>query len=352
MKEKRAHSVKFLPITELEKTELKNRVFKSVRKNKSIKTRIKYAFGIAASIILLITTAYHFNKKPTDSISDFVNSSSNIDANNSDDVILVLGEGKNLKIDENISAINYSETGEQVTIGNTQTVDQETAKNNKLVYNTLLVPYGRRTEIKLSDGSTAWLNSGSKLVYPAAFKGNKREVYLEGEAIFDVAHNKNQPFIVISQNQEIEVLGTVFGVTSYSDENSINTVLKSGSVQISYNNSSSPSYADKMKITPGTIAKYNKSTKGIISEKVNVDNYFSWRDGVLIFKNNDLQFIMKRLSRYYNINIKINDSDLFNSDETFSGYLDLNEDINKVIENIKESTNMNYTFIGNKLIIN
>ena len=353
MKEKEKYAVKFLPITELEKADLKNKIFNSVHKNKARKLRLRCALTVAASIIIIMGFGFYFNEAPKESITDFVKASDHIDIKNSDEIVLVLGQGENLEIDEQVTGINYSNTGEQVKIGDSKTIDQQAYRNNKLVYNTLLVPYGRRTKIKLSDGSMVWLNSGSKLVYPVVFKGSKREIYLEGEAIFDVAHNKSKPFIVISQNQEIEVLGTVFGVTSYLDENTINTVLKSGSVQISYHNDSSArAISDKMKISPGTIASYNKKNKGIVSEKVNVDNYFSWRDGVLVFKNNDLQFIMKRLSRYYNMDIEISKTILSKDNETFSGYLDLNEDLNKVIENIKESTNMSYTFIDNKIIIN
>jgi ferric-dicitrate binding protein FerR (iron transport regulator) len=354
MKEKTSYKVKFLPITKLEKINLKNKIFNSIHKSKSRKRQMLYAIiGIAASLLLITAFNFLFSAKSNDSIIDFVNSLETTNNNASDEVTLILGEGENLKIDEKITSINYSDSGEEVTIGATKTVSQQTLKNNKLVYNTLIVPYGKRSKIQLSDGSIVWLNSGSRLVYPIVFKGEKREVHLEGEGIFEVAYNKNQPFIVISQNQEVEVLGTVFGITNYLDENSINTVLKSGSVQISYTNALS-SNSDKMKITPGTIASYNKKSKAIISEKVNVDQYFSWRDGVLIFKNNDLKFIMKKLSRYYNIEIEISEFK-YNKDnegETFSGYLDLNEDLDKVIKNIQMSTNMKYRFIENKLIIN
>lgn len=354
MKEIKHNKTKSLPITELEKNVLKHKILKSVNKITKRKRRTQIALGVVTCAIFLGGTGFYFLKTPSSSITEFVNASKNIDVNKTQDVVLILGEGQNLNIGEKNSTINYSNTGEKVTIDSGKEVTQETSKNNKTLYNTLLVPYGKRTKIKLSDGSIVWLNSGSKLVYPSVFNANKRELYLEGEAIFDVAHNKSKPFIVISQNQEIEVLGTVFGVTSYSDENTINTVLKSGSVQISYNKDASyPSSSDKMKISPGTIASYNKNNKGIISEKVNVDNYFSWRDGVLIFKNNDLQYIMKRLSRYYNIKIDIENPVFLNANETFSGYLDLNEDINKVMENIKESTNMNYTTLNeNNIIIN
>lgn len=352
MKEIRTHKIKTLPITELEKNVLKHKILKSVDNLSRRKRRNQIAIGVVACLVMFGGgLGFYFLNTPTTSITEFVNTSGDIDVNQSDNVVLILGQGENLNIHEENSIINYSSTGQKVTIGNNKEIDQETSKNNKTLYNTLLVPYGKRSKIKLSDGSIVWLNSGSKLVYPSVFNGDKRELYLEGEAIFDVAHNKNKPFIVISENQEIEVLGTVFGVTNYKDENALNTVLKSGSVQISYNNSSSSHlHNDKMKISPGTKASYNKKTKSMVSEKVNVDHYFSWRDGVFIFKNNDLKHITNRISRYYNLKIEITNDDL--AKETFSGYLDLNEDIDKVIQNIKASTNMNYTLIEDRIIIN
>ncbi|MBO0591167.1 FecR domain-containing protein [Cellulophaga sp. E16_2] len=339
-------------LSEVEKALLKKNIVTSI--NKISKTRKVFgkSMAIAFSAGLLISGFFWYNNRtPEVSISDFVASSKNVNVNGSDKVVLILGGGENLNIDKDTETINYSKTGEKISLGNAKEVNQETSKNNKTVYNTLLVPYGERSKINLSDGSVVWLNSGSKMIYPAVFNGDRREVYLEGEAIFDVAHNKHQPFIVMSQDQEIEVLGTVFGVTCYEDENTINTVLKSGSVQISYkNDSSSSSHMDKMKITPGTKASYDKNNKSIFSEKVNVDNYFSWRDGVFIFKKNDLKHIIKRVSRYYNKSITIEDETL--STESFSGYLDLNEDIESVLKNIKASTDMNYTFKEDKIIIN
>lgn len=352
MKEKNPNKIKFLPITEEEKKDLEDKIFVSIQKRKSIKRKTRYLIGAAASIALVVGVGFLFYEAPSKapSIIDFVNASSGVESK-SDKVVLMFGKQDSLKIDEEITTIHYSSTGQNVTIGSTKTINQEIIENAEMVYNTLFVPYGKRSKIELSDGSMVWLNSGSKMVYPAVFNGGKREVYIEGEAIFEVAHRKSQPFIVISQDQEIEVLGTVFGVTNYLDENSINTVLKSGSVQISYhNNSSSSIETDKMKISPGTKASYNKNTKSIISEKVNVDTYFSWREGFLVFNKNNLEFIMKRISRYYNVEVNIEDEVL--TTETFSGYLDLNEDIEKVIESIKQSTNMDYELKENEIIIN
>ncbi|MBU2995853.1 FecR domain-containing protein [Cellulophaga baltica] len=348
MKDINSHSNR---LSELEKKRLKRNIFASIDNQSKRKKNYRTAFSVAFTTVLIFTGLgwFYLNEEPETSITDFVTSSKNIDVNNSDKVVLILGEGENLQIDKNSSTINYSTTGQKITVGNSKQINQETSKDNRAVYNTLLVPYGERTKINLSDGSTVWLNSGTKMIYPAVFNGDRREVYLEGEAIFDVAHNKEKPFIVMSEGQEVKVLGTVFGVTSYADENTINTVLKSGSVMISFNNATSNNI-DKVKITPGTKASFNKNNKSILSEKVNVDNYFSWRDGVFIFKNNDLQYIIKRVARYYNVDIVLENEEL--GLETFSGYLDLNENIENVMQNIKASTNMNYNYKENTIIIN
>lgn len=351
MKDRKSHNINFTLITDSEKEELKKRIFQSVHKLKIRKKRIRYTLGTAASIALIAGFGFYFFEAPTESIIDFVESSKTIRVNDSDKVVLILNESENVNIDEESSTINYSKTGQKVNIGTTKAIDQETSKNKKVVYNTLLVPYGKRSTIKLSDGSTIWLNSGSKLVYPAVFNGNKREVYLEGEAIFEVSHDKDHPFMVLSENQEIEVLGTVFNVSNYLDENSVSTVLKSGSVQISYKASDFNTSNKKIKLSPGTLASYNKQADHMETKKVDVYNYFSWRDGVLIFKNNDLKHIMAKLSRYYNVDIVVKDADLAN--ETFSGYLDLKDDIEKVVGTIKETTDFNYTRTEkNKIVIN
>ncbi|MBJ2173672.1 FecR family protein [Aureibaculum sp. A20] len=338
MKDKRNSEMNISPISENEKLHVKNKIFNSVRKDKIKKKRLASLIGVAASISIIIVLSLYSSNEPTPSIIDYVKSSNGEDSN-STDVTLILGQGENHKVDEKLTTIDYSSNGKKITVGSTEVVEQEVSKNNEITYNTLIVPYGKRSKIKLSDGSIIWLNSGSKLVYPPVFNGEKREVYLEGEAIFDVAHNKKKPFVVVSNSQEVRVLGTVFGVSDYKDENDINTVLKSGSVQISYhNNSSSKRNRDKIKITPGTLANYNKSKKSIISKKVNVDNYFSWRDGVLIFNKDELDFILKKLSRHYNVQIELTDNSLMH--ETFSGLLNLNEDLDKVIQTIEESANL------------
>ncbi|MCM4162318.1 hypothetical protein DHC50_01790 [Arenibacter sp. A80] len=338
-------------LTDSERVELRARIFKSVHSFKRRRRGVRYATGMAmAASLAIIVGLVYLREDPAVSISDFARSSAAKDGKGPDKVVLVLDSGENVTLDEETARINYSTTGERVDIGNNQAIAQQVSKEKEMVYNTLIVPYGKRSEVQLSDGTRVWLNSGSRLVYPAVFAPDKREVYLDGEAIFEVAHNSERPFMVLSEGQEIEVLGTVFNVSNYLDEGSINTVLKSGSIRISYGEGSILSGRDQLQILPGTMASYDRDIKNMSSKAVDVEQYFSWRDGVLIFKNDDLRYIIKRLSRYYNVEINIAEG--ASGEGTFSGYLDLKEDIEKVIETIREATDLEYERVDeNKITI-
>ncbi|MEN8125986.1 MAG: FecR domain-containing protein [Bacteroidota bacterium] len=349
MIEQKQHKVNFTPMTENEKEELKGRIIESVYLYKRRKQRIRYTIGIAATITILISIGIFNYESKVSSINDYAKTKKNIDGKNSDKVKLILSDNQNMVIDEKNSTITYSNTGQNVKIGNSKSINQSSVNNNKVAYNTLIVPYGTRSKVKLSDGSMVWLNSGSKLVYPIIFNGNKREVYLEGEAIFEVAHNKDHPFTVMVDNHEIEVLGTVFNVSNYLDENIVNTTLKSGSIQINYKGNSFFKSKKIFKVSPGSMASFNKTTSHINSKKVDVEKYFAWKKGIFIFKNDSLEFIMKRLSRYYNVDIVIEDENI--ATQTFSGYLDIRDDVEKVVQVIKETASFEYNKVTNDKII-
>ena len=352
MKERSSKKLNFNGISENEKSHLKDRITSSVYRYIQRKRRTKYSIGAAAAVVVLFLSVEVFNNVNNNisPIDNFVKTLDNIEQELSEDVKLILGNNQKINITEDHSTITYSNTGEDIRIGETKSVNQSASKNQKVVFNTLIVPYGKRSEIELSDGSKIWLNSGSKLVFPASFSGDKREVYLEGEGIFEVAHNKEQPFIVKSNNHEIEVLGTVFNVSNYTDDNSINTVLKSGSVQINFKNDGFLNNKESVKMTPGTLAVYNRNSKDMSINKVDTEKYFSWRDGMLIFKNDSMDFIMKKISRYYNTEIVINNEAL--KTVTFSGALDLQDNMEDVIKTIEETTGFEYKMETNKLIIN
>lgn len=353
MKDKSHKNINFQSFSKTEKAKLKNRINRSVFGYVRRRKLLKYGAGITVVTIAIFLSISLFKTQNPNSSSIESFAKTVKDQKPSDKVQLVLSTDHNVEISEDNSSITYSSTGEHVQIGKDHSVSQNTSKNHKTVFNTLIVPYGKRSEIVLSDGSKVWLNSGSKLVFPAQFLEGRREVYLEGEAIFEVAYRNKQPFLVKSENHEIEVLGTVFNVSNYIDDSAIFTVLQSGSIQINITENKHIDARKHFKITPGTLATFDKDGRGVITKTVETAPYFSWRDGVFIFKNNSLKSIMKKISRYYNVEIVINDENLAN--ETFSGYLDVKENIEHVMQTIKETESSKFDYEwtqDNQLTIN
>lgn len=182
---------------------------------------------------------------------------------------------------------------------------------NETRYTEVKVPLGQMTQINLSDGSKIWLNSGSVFKYPTEFDWFSREVYLDGEAFMEVAHNKHKPFVVNARKFSIEVLGTSFNISAFSTDNQADVTLVEGSVLL---NSEDKSWSKR--IVPGEVAKIEQGKKAEVS-KVNTDFYTSWKEGKIIFKKETLEEIAKKMERWYNVEIRFNNEEL--KTHTFSG---------------------------------
>lgn len=225
--------------------------------------------------------------------------------------------------------------------------DNET-KIEKLVYNTLNVPYGKRFKIKLSDGTIVNLNAGTSLKYPVKFiNGENRQVFLNGEAFFNVAKDANHPFIVNANEVDVRVLGTQFNVTSYSEDELINTVLVEGSVSLyDKNETYNPKVATFLK--PGFKASWEKSTNQIVIEKADIETATAWIDGKIVFKHMPFDNIIKKLERHYNVEIINNNTNLGKDLITASFDIETIEEVFKVINEIHT---INYKIDSNKIII-
>ncbi len=197
--------------------------------------------------------------------------------------------------------------------GNKLNYNNNISNTEKLVYNTLTVPYGKRFNIVLSDNTHVTLNAGTSLKYPVKFiKGHNREVHINGEAFFDVAKDKDRPFVVKSSGLNVRVLGTKFNVSNYPEDISTKTVLVEGSVSLYQEEIYKPKEATLL--TPGHLASLNKSNKTIALEKVDVSLYTSWIYGTISFKHEPFKNILKKLERQYDIVIKCESKEL---NETF-----------------------------------
>ncbi|GAA3597503.1 FecR domain-containing protein [Flavivirga amylovorans] len=223
--------------------------------------------------------------------------------------------------------------------------DKEMAVD-KLVYNSLIVPYGKRFDVELSDGTHILLNAGTTLRYPIKFlPGKNREVFLTGEAFFDVAKDANHPFIVNADNIDVKVLGTKFNVSSYPEDDAINTTLVEGSVTVNgSDNNLEPSF-----LKPGYNAKWNKTDNQVSIGKVNISLYTAWVEGKIVFRHMRFKNIRKKLERHYNVVIKNNRSTL--DQEFFTASFD-GETIEQVLQTFDKNYGIEYTFLNNEVIIN
>jgi len=328
-----------------EKEQTKRRIKLSVQKNKRNKNLTRWA--VAASILLVVFSVWFLqnNMDKETVITDFAQI---LKDTRPDSVTnLILQDGRKVLITQKESQIFYDEKGENIIIDSAQRFSQEVVQE-KPVFNTLIVPYGKRTQLTLSDGSKVWLNSGSKLVYPTNTR-EKREVYIEGEAVFEVTHSEQRPFFVITKDFKIKVLGTVFNVSAYPDDQISSTVLAQGIIEIN-SKEKSLFHKEKLTILPGTMAVFDPAEKTFQQKQVRTEDYLSWRDGYFNLKSEPLGNIMKKLERYYNVGIVIQDATL--GSETFSGRLDLQNTPEEVLNVIAETTPFSVRNENEKLIIN
>lgn len=298
-------------------------------------------YRYAAAFLMIIgvgsVTFYHFNQRPM--IEEFVTST----AINFQNTELILASGKHVGIGRIESNIKYSADGKGVLVNDTTEMKQSVAEG---AYNQMIVPHGKRSQIVLSDGTKVWINSGSRLVYVPVFSGKTREVFLEGEAYFEVAKDPKKPFYVRTDAYTIKVYGTKFDVQAYKADNEYNTILMEGKVSLEINHSGLLS--KEQFLFPDHKASLSEDKEEIlISEVANIDNYTAWKDGYLIFKNEAFTELLKRVSHYYNINIEVNTQTQI---KHVSGKLDLKDNPERVLDGLAIISKARYVKQDNKYV--
>lgn len=195
------------------------------------------------------------------------------------------------------------------------------------------------TKVTLPDGSNVWLNHGSSLKYPSMFHGNNRSVELKGEGYFEVVHNSKIPFMVKAGDIQIKALGTTFNIIAYPDEDRIETSLINGRVVLQRTEPSGkeiPLFIMK----PTDLAIFQKSNKEISTRTINDDRYFSWKDGKLVFNKEPMDEVVKKLSRWFNVDIQLNDPEL--NELTYTATF-IHETLPQVMELIAMVSPVSYT---------
>lgn len=222
------------------------------------------------------------------------------------------------------------------------------AQTDGLVYNELSIPYGKKFKLILSDGTHVHLNAGSSLKYPVKFvEGQIRQVYLKGEAFFDVVSDKVHPFVVSNEDMNIRVLGTKFNVSAYPEDREINTVLVAGLVSL-YGPDEEYDEERSALLEPGYKAEWDRFYKKVSYEKVDTDVYTGWMDGKLVIRKMPFNHILKKLQRQYKVVIDNKYEKL--DKRIFTATFDI-ETIQDVLKTFSEETPFEYEMIGNHITI-
>lgn len=215
-------------------------------------------------------------------------------------------------------------------------------ENSKLQqYNTIIVPPGQRINVLLSDNTNVWLNANTTFRYPSKFARKNREVFLDGEAWFDVSKNKKKPFIVKTEQGEVRVTGTTFNLEAYSEYKNFVTSLFEGSVDIYQNNAKLATLKPNQK---GML----QNDRYFISTIDNTDEYL-WRNGLIAFNNMKLEDILLELEKYFDIQIEINTKKL--PQHRYTGKFRQADGVDYALRVLQKSIHFSYNRDDEKQII-
>ena len=230
------------------------------------------------------------------------------------DAMLLLGNEEIIKNGKKRFSINLSSLRTElikiaaviaITLGGSYFYYQSSLEKELMAMQTITVPAGQRINITLVDGTNVWLNARTSLSYPVKFGKNNRQVVLDGEAYFDVTKDKSKPFIVQTDNYNVEVLGTKFDVNAYSETGEFETTLMSGSVKVA----SASDSTQKITLKPNNKVYLQDGKLHVTA----VDDYnpYRWKEGLICFKNETFTSIMKDFEKYYGLTIQVKNKNVF-----------------------------------------
>jgi ferric-dicitrate binding protein FerR (iron transport regulator) len=321
--------------------------------NYSIEEHSKYrifrfrAWQSAAAAILILLTAgiYYYQNSPEPVLvkTETPRFKNDILPGNNK-AILTLDDGSKINLDDAKTGILASESN--IDIKKTGAGQLEYAAGTQSVktvkYNILSTPMGGEYQLVLPDGSKVWLNSGSTLRFPTAFIGSERIVELKGEAYFDIAKNPKMPFLVRTNNaMDIKVLGTQFNIMAYDDEKNINTTLIEGSVEVLKG-------SGKTMLKPGQEAILNRGSGNIKVASADLEQAIAWKNGYFIFYNENIESIMRKVSRWYNVDV-VYQGNLSNKD--FVGTISRNKNISELLKMLELTGAVHFSIDGRRITV-
>jgi transmembrane sensor len=335
------HEDEFTVLTEADLKTSKNEFRKKIATEISISSKNtlwpRFISAAAIIIIVFVGTLFYLDyiKKPDTkhAVSEEINDISpggNI-------ATLTLADGRKISLTDaengqlaEQSGIKISKTADGQLV---YSISNSENSSQPLSYNIIETPPGGQYQVVLPDGSKVWLNSASSLRYPIRFTENERRVEISGEAYFEVAHNSKMPFRVVNSSQIVEVLGTHFNIMAYPDESSTNTTLLEGSVRIIKENKSKV-------ISPGQQTRVKNGNIDVAS--VDIAQVIAWKEGYFMFKNEDIQSIMRQLSRWYNLQVEFQG---YFPEKVFGAKISRTRNVSEVLEILESTGSIHFKII-------
>lgn len=294
--------------------------------------------SIAAIILLMLGTGLWLYRPTTE--STIIQKTNNL-LPGKPQATLILANGEKIdltkatQIQENDKTIITNTPEGSITYQNT------TTSNRQILYNTIIVPPAGEYNLTLADGTYIKLNAESELRYPIAFNGEHREVFLKGEAYFEVSKSK-KPFIVHAYDANVKVYGTTFNINSYEPEQ-IDVVLASGKIGVK--NSTSK----EIILHPNQLARIQPNKEISIKKNINADYYIAWAKGYFAFEEERLEDIMKTLARWYQIDVSF--QNIKAKEIRFTASIKKEEKINTLLEQFELTESISFEIKDNQVII-
>ena len=320
--------------------------FNLLRKKLRKRSSLQVWYGVAAAVVILLSVggillwnSGEIEEKPVQVAKKVTIQPGKSQA------ILVLSSGEEVAMG-NVSRQLEEKDGTSVVVSETGRISYQSAegkggttKDTARVMNRLVIPRGGEFNLTLSDGTRVWLNAETELRYPVQFNGKERVVYLKGEAYFEVSKNKEKPFLVQVDDMSVKVYGTAFNVNTY---NKIETVLVTGSVSMNQG-------GKEVLLKPNQKGVFDQVSGKITVEDVDVLAYVSWKNGDFIFRNESLNSIMDKLSRWYGLEVLYQDAGL--QDVRLSGNLKRYKDVRELFVSFEKISDARFKVQGNKVIV-
>jgi ferric-dicitrate binding protein FerR (iron transport regulator) len=258
-----------------------------------------------------------------------------------DKATLTLADGTTVVLDDAQNGTLAQQGGSKVIkLGGKLSYDLINKNSKEIVYNTISTPNGGQYQLELPDGSFVWLNATSSIHFPTSFVGKERRVEITGEAYFEVAKNRDMPFIVAVNGAEVQVLGTHFNVNAYNDEENVKTTLLEGSVKF-------VSGANTNMLKPGQQSQL--TTDGMIKvvSNVDVDEVVAWKNGMFDFENAAIEIVMRQLSRWYDVEIEYKGK----TDDLFIAEMRRNIKLSDALKALELTGKVKFEIQGKKIIV-